>query len=105
MNSLQITKIILRFAFGISASLYFGFILSNILSNGPGVFSGYLLVYCLFFLQAPALFILFISSIYNYITQRALWSILKTEYYFLFANIAAMVLFGLSRFICPSCSI
>lgn len=104
MNSLTITKGFLRIALGAAVLLYCIFILCNILSNGAGVFSGYLLVYCLFFVQTPAILILIISSIYNYIINRRVWAILKTEYYLFFSNIASMLLLMLSFVICPKCS-
>jgi hypothetical protein len=105
MGSLAITKGFIRIAFGVSIALHIGFILSNILSDGAGAFSGYLLIYCFAFLQVPAVTALLIISIRSFVAYRKVWPIFKAEYLFFLGNIGSWILFTLSFLVCHKCTI
>src|ERR1700744_3389290 len=94
-------RITLRFILGTVTTLYIITFLFQIFNNGVASYAEYLLIYSIIYFQIPAILILLIVSIYSYLTRGILWSLFKTEYFFLFASLCPFIICWLFYVVWP----
>jgi len=103
---MTITKITLRFIFSTVIVLCLIYVLSHISKNYENQnYAFYILFLTVVYVYLPAILLLIILSIYNYLSRGVLWSLFKIEYYFLIASLSLFVLDSVIEALCYNCNL
>ena len=85
-------KIVIRLISATVISLAIIALLFSQLNNSIGDAATALWVDAILFVQIPLTILLLLVSTYTYLTQRSFWLPFETEYYFVFASLAPIII-------------
>ena len=91
-------RIIIRYILGTWAALYLTAVIINVFSGGNSGLE-YIGAMYLLFIEFPAIILLLLVSLCNYLFTKRFWSVFKIEYYFLFSTFGVLALASLIYYI------
>jgi len=89
---MPISKIILRYMFGIVIFMEAAFFLAQLCEVDSVDILRFMYLYVTFFIHVPAIICLIVLSILTSFTKKTFWSFFKIEYYFLFISLTPFVI-------------